>query len=69
MIWGFPDFLFKWAIILYKSGKIKQAGQKTFQAFWSNTYVIDKFLERPIVPIDKWEGTNFENESFLEYFQ
>ncbi|KAA6438857.1 hypothetical protein FEM33_15405 [Dyadobacter flavalbus] len=66
---GIPDFLFEWTILLYKAGQIKQAGQKAFQTFCSNNYVIDKFLERPIVPIDMWEGTNLENESFLQYFQ
>lgn len=65
---GFPDFLFEWTIILYKSGQIQQAGQKAFQTFCSNIYVLDKFLERPILPINKWEGSNLENESFLEYF-
>lgn len=65
---GFSDFLFEWIIILYKAGQPRQAGQKAFQTFCSNIYVLDKFLERPIVPIDKWEGSNLENESFLEYF-
>jgi hypothetical protein len=66
---GFPDFLFEWTIILLKSGQINQAAQKAFQTFCSNTYLLDKFFERPILPIDKWEGSNLESPSFLEYFQ
>ncbi|WP_229204297.1 hypothetical protein [Dyadobacter alkalitolerans] len=66
---GFPDFLFEWTIILYKAGQSRQAGHKAFETFCSNTYVLDKFFERPIIHVDKWEGSNLENPSFLEYFQ
>jgi hypothetical protein len=65
---GFPDFLFEWTIILFKSGKTKEAEKKAFQSFCSNTYLFDKFFGRPIIPVDKWEGSNLEVPEFTEYF-
>ena len=64
---GFPDFLFEWTIILFKNGKTQEAEKKAFQTFCSNTYLFDKFFERPIIPIDKWEGSNLEVAAFTEY--
>ena len=42
--------------ILFKSGKRKEAEKKAFQTFCSNTYVFDKYFDRPIVPIVKYES-------------
>ena len=64
---GFPDFLFEWAIILFKCGKIKEAEKKAFQTFCSNTYLFDKYFGRQIIPIDKWEGSNLEIPAFTKY--
>ncbi|MCU7549575.1 hypothetical protein OCK74_10645 [Chitinophagaceae bacterium LB-8] len=64
---GFPDFLFEWTIILFKTGRIKEAEQKAFQTFCRNTYLFDKFFGRPIIPFDKWEGSNLEAPGFTEY--
>lgn len=64
---GFPDFLFEWTIILFKSGDLKQAEQKGFRAFCSNTYIIDKFFGRPIVPLDKYENSNIDIPEFADY--
>lgn len=63
---GFPDFLFEWAVILFKTGKIKEAERKAFQTFCRNTYLFDKYFGRPITPIDKWEGSNLEVPAFAE---
>lgn len=57
---GFPDFLFEWTIILFKTGRLKEAEKKAFQTFCQNTYLFDKFFNKEIVPIDKWEGSNLE---------
>ncbi len=65
---GFADFLFEWTIILFKSGDIKQAKQKAFSVFCANTYVFDKFFGKPIVPIDKYEGSNIAVPTFTNYF-
>jgi len=65
---GFPVFLFEWTIILFKSGKAKEAERKTFQTFCANTYMFDKFFGRPMAPVDKWEGSNWEGPSILDRF-
>jgi hypothetical protein len=65
----FPGFLFEWAIILFYTGNIKQAEKKAFQAFTSNTYIFDKFFGRPIVPLDKYEGSNIEAPAFTGSFK
>jgi hypothetical protein len=65
---GFPVFLFEWTIILFKSGKIKDAERKAFQTFCANTYMFDKFFARPIAPVDKLEGSNWEGPSILGSF-
>jgi hypothetical protein len=66
---GFPDFLFEWTIILFKSGKIKDAQQKAFKTFCSNTYLFDKFFGKPIVPIEKQEYSNIDIPEFTEYLR
>jgi hypothetical protein len=66
---GFPDFLFEWTIILFKTGRKKEAEKKAFQAFTRNTYLFDKFFERTIQLIDKWEGSKLESLEFaIDYF-
>lgn len=65
---GFPDFLFEWTIILFKTGKLKEAEKKAFQAFCSNIYIIDKYFGRPIIPIDKYESSNIDRPSYTQYF-
>jgi hypothetical protein len=63
-----PDFLFEWTIILFKSGKIKDAEKKAFESFCSNAYIFDKYFGRPIIPIDKYENSNMETTFFTEKF-
>jgi len=62
---GLPEFLFEWTIILFMTGRRKEAGLKAFQTFCSNTYLFDKFFGRPIIPIDKWEGSNVEIAEYV----
>ena len=66
---GFPDFLFEWTIILFKNNKIIEAERKILETFFSNTYVIDKFFGREIIPIQKSENSNVEEPGFCEYFE
>ena len=65
---GYPDFLFEWTIILFKSGKKKEAEKKAFETFCGNTYLFDKFFGKPIVPMDKYEFSNLDAPSFLDSF-
>ena len=67
---GFPEFLFERTIILFKCGKTKEAEQKAFQTFCSNTYWFDKYFGRPITPLDMWHSsslTTIDYTAALEY--
>lgn len=64
---GFPDFLFVCTILLYKNGELKEAKKKAFETFYNNTYFFDRYFGRPIIPIDKWEGSDIEKPSFTAY--
>jgi len=67
---GFPEFLFEQTIILFKSGKTKEAEQKAFQTFCSNPYWFDKYFGRPITQLDMWHSSNLTTTDYtdaLEY--
>ena len=70
---GFPDFLFEWAVLLYKAapadrGKLDLAKAKIWQTFCANSYVLDKFFGHPIQPLPKYEWSNLAQAGFTEYF-
>ncbi len=65
---GFPIFLFEWTITLFKTGNIKAAEKKALQTFISNTYIIDKFLDKPILYLDKEESLSWELPGIIEIF-
>lgn len=70
---GLPDFLFEWAVLLFKTasadrGKLDQAKAKIWQTFCANTYVLDKFFGRPIQPVPKYEWSNLAQTGFTAYF-
>ena len=65
---GFPNFLFEYTLTLFKNNKIKRAEKKALQTFISNTYIIDYFLGRKLIDIDKNENSNWEKESMIKYF-
>jgi hypothetical protein len=64
---GMPDFLFEWTIILFKLKKFKEAESKAIETYFANSYLFDKFFERPIFPIEKYENSNLEIPEFAEY--
>ncbi len=66
---GFPDFLFESTIILFKNNKIIDSERKILETFFSNTYIINKFFEREIIPIPKSECSNLEQPEFCKYFE
>lgn len=45
---------------------MKEAEKKAFKTFCSNTYFIDKYFGRPVIPVIKWEGSNLEAPSYVE---
>lgn len=63
---GFPIFLFEWTITLFKKNKIKLAEKKALETFYSNTYLIDFFLENELLNFDKSESSNWEYSSLAE---
>ena len=66
---GYPHFLFEWTIILFKTGKIKEAEEKAFETFCANTYWFDKFFGRPIKKRDMWHSSNLRYPEFTEYLE
>ena len=64
---GYPDFLFEWTIVLFKTGRLKDAEKKAFETFCSNTYLFDIFFSRPVYAIEKWEGSNLEKLEFANH--
>jgi hypothetical protein len=63
---GFPEFIFEQTIILFKSGKTKEAEQKAFQTFCSNPYWFDKYFSRSIKPLDIWNSSNLTTPAYTE---
>lgn len=63
---GFPEFLFEWTIILFKTGKTKEGEQKAFQTFCSNPYWFDKYFGRPIAPYDMWHYSSLTKPDYTE---
>lgn len=62
----YPDFLFEWTIILFKTGRLKEAEKKAFETFRSNTYLFDNFFGRQVTKIEKWEGSNLQTQDFAD---
>ncbi|MCX6258628.1 MAG: hypothetical protein NTW49_12135 [Bacteroidia bacterium] len=65
---GYPIFLFEWTIILFKTGKIKDAEKKALKTYFSNTYLFDKFFEKELIKTDKREVSNWAAQSLTNDF-
>ena len=64
---GMPDFLFEWTILLFKNNKFKEAECKLYQTFFSNTYLLEDYFGKPVIPVDKWESSNLESPAYSQY--
>jgi hypothetical protein len=64
---GMPDFLFEWAFLLFKAGKLNESERKLYRTFFSNTYLLSAFLGQPLIPIEKWECSNLESPLYTQY--
>ncbi|MEN9942655.1 MAG: hypothetical protein RLZZ91_656 [Bacteroidota bacterium] len=62
---GFPFFLFKWSITLFKNGKLKEAEKKMFQAIFISDTLIDKFLEQDYFSLNTNENSSLEIVTLL----
>lgn len=40
----YPDFLYEWTIILFKTGRLKEAGKKAFQLFRNDNDLFNKIV-------------------------
>lgn len=49
---GFPDFLFECTIILYQSGKTKEAEKKAIETYCADIHLFDEYLDRPSIPVE-----------------
>lgn len=58
---GYPIFLFEWSITLFKNNKIKEAEKMVLRTFFSNTFIIDKFLGKEYLELGIQEYSNWEN--------
>jgi hypothetical protein len=66
---GFPEFLFEWAVILFKNNLLIEAERMIFRTFCRNTYVLDEYWGRVIIPLGKYEGSNLEVPEYVKYFK
>ncbi|MDZ4756986.1 MAG: hypothetical protein SGJ10_02450 [Bacteroidota bacterium] len=64
----YPIFLFEYAFVLYKCGKISEAEKKIHSTFFSNTYLLDKFLEKEFLELGKDESSSWELQSVTAHF-
>lgn len=65
----YPIFLFEWTFVLFRTNKFQEAEQKLHLTFFSNTYLLDKFLGKELLDLDKNESSNWEFKSLTEHFQ
>jgi len=63
---GFPEFLFESAILFFKTGRRKEAGNNAFRTFCSNPYWLDRFFGRPLIPLDIWHPSNTGTAEYTE---
>ena len=66
---GFPTFLFEWAITLFKTKRLKLAENKVKHTFYSNTYLLDKFLDKELLQFNKSEDSNWQYEQLVDNFK
>lgn len=64
----YPMFLFERTITLFKTKRIKQAEKKAMQTFESNMYLLDQFLGKKSLHINKDENSNWAMEQLTEFF-
>ena len=66
---GFPEFLFESTIILFKTNDLDKAGEKALKAYFSNTFIFDKYFQREPKSIDKKTSSNTQQLDWLKDFQ
>ena len=65
---GFPEFLFEATVILFKTGKIKEAERYALRTYFSNTFLIDKYFSKEQKRMDKKVSIGFQQADYLKNF-
>lgn len=63
---GFPIFLFEWALILFKTGNLKEAEKKAYETFFANHFLFHKFLEKELSFVEVKLYSNWETPELAE---
>ncbi len=63
---GDPLFHFIWTVALVEKNRTEEARKKAYTTAFSNTYLFDLLLDRPVEPMDKSELISFESLEFAE---
>ena len=69
MIWDFLIFFSRGLLFFSNLEESKRLQKKAFETFYGNTYLFDQFLGKPLIQIDKWEGSNLQTISFAQTLQ
>ncbi|WP_179353862.1 hypothetical protein [Winogradskyella vidalii] len=64
-----PIILFEWAVTLYKTKRIQLAEKKIKQTFFSNTLLLDMFLGKAPLLLNKSEQIKWEHEQLIKHFK
>lgn len=66
---GYPVFLFEGIIVLFKTGKLKDAESLALRTFYSNTYLFDQFFTgKAENDMDRMDWNNWESVEVLDDF-
>jgi hypothetical protein len=65
---GFPEFLFQSAVILFKTGNLKDAENTAIRTYFRNTYLFDIYFERELTDLNKKVSANYEQADWLQNF-
>ena len=63
---GHPLFHFIWTVALVENNRTEEAKKKAYTIAFSNTYLFDLLLDRPVKQMDKSELISFESLKFAE---
>ncbi len=63
----YPMFLFDWALILYKTGKTKEAELKAYGCLIEGDHIMETFIGSELLPADRKDITAWKCESVEEY--
>jgi hypothetical protein len=65
---GFPEFLFESTIVLFKTDNLEKAEEKALRAYFSNTFLYDKYFAREPKSLDKKTNSNTQDLDWIKDF-